>query len=87
MTRPVRITLLTQPACGLCGHAKKVLDRLGREYPLTVTELDLTMPDGQALAARAGVVFAPGVLIDDEPFSFGRLSERRLRRALDQRRP
>ena len=87
MTRPVRITLLTQPACGLCGQAKKVLDRVGREYPLTVTELDLTTPDGQALAARAGVVFAPGVLVDGEPFSFGRLSERRLRRTLDQRRP
>jgi len=87
VTRPVRITLLTQPSCGLCGHAKQVLDRLGRDYLLTVTELDLTSPDGQALAARAGVVFDHGVLIDGEPFSFGRLSERRLRRALEHRRP
>lgn len=86
MTDPAQITLLTQPACGMCGQAKQVLDRLGRDYPLTVTEVDLTTPDGQALAARAGVVFAPGVLIDGEPFSFGRLSERRLRRALDHRR-
>ena len=87
MTDPAQITLLTQPACAMCGQAKQVLDRLGRDYPLTVTELDLTTPDGQALAARAGVVFAPGVLIDGEPFSFGRLSERRLRRTLDRRRP
>ena len=87
MTRPVQITLLTQPSCGLCGQAKQVLDRVGRDYPLAVTEHDLTTPDGQALAARAGVVFAPGVLVDGEPFSFGRLSERKLRRTLDHRRP
>ncbi len=29
---------------------------------------------------------APGVLIDGEPFSYGRLSERKLRRALEKRR-
>ena len=87
MTRPVQITLLTQPSCGLCAQAKQVLDTLARDYPLTVTELDLTTPDGQALAAQAGVVFAPGVLVDGEPFSFGRLSERKLRRKLDRRRP
>jgi hypothetical protein len=34
------------------------------------------------LAARAGVLFAPGVLLDGRPFGYGRLSERRLRREL-----
>jgi len=28
------------------------------------------------------VLFAPGVLLDGHPFSFGRLSERKLRKAL-----
>jgi hypothetical protein len=32
------------------------------------------------------VLFAPGVLVDGEFFSFGRISERKLRRTLDQRR-
>jgi len=69
----------------MCSHAKTVLHRLEQEYPLSIQELDLTSPDGQQLAARAGVMFAPGLLLDGQPFSFGRVSERKLRRALDRR--
>jgi glutaredoxin len=86
----VRITLLTQPDCTLCEHAKHVLGRIGQDHPLAVTEVDLTSDHGQQLARAAGVLFAPGVLVNDQPFSFGRLSERKLRRTLerdlDQRR-
>lgn len=85
MTRPVEITLLTQAHCTFCDLAKEILDRLGRDYPLQVRELDLTSPEGKRLAATAGVLFAPGVLLDGEAFSYGRLSERKLRRTLDRR--
>ncbi|MFI5615460.1 glutaredoxin family protein [Amycolatopsis sp. NPDC051903] len=81
-TGPVEITLLTQDDCGFCDHAKQVLERLAQDFPLQVTEIYLSTEDGQRLAARAGVLFAPGVLVDGEPFSFGRLSERKLRRTL-----
>lgn len=76
------ITLLTQPDCGLCEHAKTVLANVARDLPITVKEVDLASADGQQLAAGAWVLFAPGVLIDGTPFAYGRLSERRLRRAL-----
>lgn len=76
------ITLLIQADCGLCEHAKTVLARIGRDMPVTVEEVDLGCPEGQALAEGGWVLFAPGVLIDGQPFSHGRLSERRLRRAL-----
>ncbi|MBV6761432.1 glutaredoxin family protein [Rhodococcus opacus] len=85
MNDPVEITLLTAPDCGFCDHAKQVLGRLGRQYRLQVIEIDLTSEAGNALAADSGVMFAPGVLVAGEPFSFGRLSERKLRRALDRR--
>jgi hypothetical protein len=62
------------------------LSRVGAAYPLRITEIDLAGEEGPRLAARAGVLFAPGVLVDGEFFSFGRISERRLRRTLDQRR-
>ncbi len=81
----VAITLLTQPDCGFCDHAKQVLGRVNADVALDVTEIDLGTPTGQRLAKEAGVLFAPGVLIEGRPFSFGRLSERRLRRALRQR--
>ena len=80
----VAIPLLTQQDCGFCDHAKQVLTRVDKDIPLHVTEVDLATPAGQQLAREAGVLVAPGVLVDGRPFSFGRLSERRLRRALRQ---
>lgn len=85
MTTRVEITLLTQTSCTLCELAKGILARLGDEYPLSVTEVDLRSDEGRRLAADAGVLFAPGVLVDGHPFSYGRLSERKLRRLLDRR--
>jgi glutaredoxin len=82
MTTPHAITLLTQSDCTLCEHAKEVLAKVGADHPLTVTEVDLGSDEGRRLAVEAGVFFAPGVLLDNRPFGFGRLSERRLRRAL-----
>jgi hypothetical protein len=69
----------------MCELAKEILARLGNEYPLSVTEVDLRTEEGRRLAAEAGVLFAPGVLVGGHPFSYGRLSERKLRRALDRR--
>ena len=85
MTAPVQITLLTQTSCGMCQLAKEILARLGDEYPLLVTEVDLRSDEGRRLAGDAGVLFAPGVFVDGQPFSYGRLSERKLRRLLDRR--
>ncbi len=79
------VTLLTQPDCALCEHAKQVLARIGAEHPLRVEEIALDSPRGQALAAMAGVMYAPGILLDGQPYAFGRLSERALRRDLSRR--
>lgn len=84
MSHPVEITLLTQSCCAFCDHAKEVLSRVGQDYPLRITEIDLASEEGQLLAARASVLFAPGVLVEGESFSFGRLSERKLRRTLNK---
>lgn len=83
--RPVSITLLTESDCRLCDHAKEVLGRVAEEYSLLVDEVPLASDHGRELATRAGVMFAPGVLVDGAPFSFGRLSERKLRKTLAAR--
>jgi glutaredoxin len=77
-----RITLLTQPDCAFCGHAKEVIARVGEDYPLSVAEVDLGTEEGRRLATSGGVLFAPGVLVNDQPFGYGRLSERRLRKEI-----
>lgn len=78
------VTLLTQSNCGLCEQAKEVLDRLAAEFPLVVEVVDLTSDRGRQLAQGSGMAFPPGVLLDGRPFSYGRLSERKLRRELER---
>lgn len=79
------ITLLTQADCDYCEHAKRVLDGISADHDIRVTEIDLDSETGRRLARQAQVLFAPGILLDGEPFGHGRLSERKLRRTLLRR--
>lgn len=78
----IKVTLLTKADCGLCEQAKAVLARVAADTPLDIETLDLASDRGRALAQRSGMAFPPGVLLDGKPFSYGRLSERSLRRAV-----
>jgi len=81
-----RITLLTRSDCDLCEQAKTTLTRLRNELgDVTVELVDVDTVDGRRLAGEAGMVFPPGLLLDGQAFSYGRLSERKLRRALAAR--
>lgn len=74
--------LLTKEECRYCEQAKEVLARLAPELGLRVRELALDSEEGRRLVAGSGALFPPVVILDGEPFSYGRLSERRLRKAL-----
>ena len=78
----IDVTLLTTENCGLCDQAKEVLGRLSAEFPLRVQVIDVASGEGRAIAERALMAFPPAVLIEDQPFSYGRLSERKLRKTL-----
>jgi len=82
---PVEVVLLTQDDCAFCEQGKQVLDRLAREFPLAVVTRDLASKEGRALAERGGMMFPPGLFVDGQPFSSGRVSERKLRRELQRR--
>lgn len=81
----MEIVLLTQESCAFCDQAKEILDRLAAQYDVSVSTVDLGTPEGQRLAEQGGVMFPPGILIDGEAFSFGRPSERKLRREIERR--
>jgi glutaredoxin len=83
--RMTRVTLLTQADCTYCDHAKDVLARVSSEHPLTVEEIWLETAEGRELAVRHGVLFAPGILLDGQPFGYGRLAEKKLRKELARR--
>lgn len=76
------VVLLTKEDCHFCEQAKEVLVRLREERELSVREVRLDSEEGRSLAAQAGAPFPPVVFLDGEPFSYGRLSERQLRKRL-----
>lgn len=76
------VVLLTKSACHFCEQAKDVLGRLRGEYDLRVREVALESEEGRTLALMSAAPFPPVVFVDGEPFSYGRLSERKLRKAL-----
>jgi hypothetical protein len=80
----VRVSLLTAAHCHLCEQAKEVLDRVGANYDIEVETLSADSEQGQALMLEHLIAFPPGVLLDGKAFSYGRLSERKLRRELDR---
>ncbi len=80
----VSITVLTQPACAYCDQAKEILARLACNYAFEYGEIGLQTEEGRELAIKNGVMFAPGILIEGKLFSFGRLSEKKLKSKLDQ---
>ena len=75
----VDITLLTQPSCHFCDQAKAILSRLAMGFAINVHEVELSTEEGRNLAIQHGVMFAPGILLDGKLFSYGRLSEKKLR--------
>jgi len=82
---PFLVELITSPGCHYCEYAREVLERVGAEVPLQVTEVDLDSPAGQAALARWRVPFPPIVVMEGALFGYGRISERKLRQALAAR--
>ena len=76
------VVLLTKEDCHFCEQAKDVLARLRGEYDLRVREVALESDEGQSLALESAAPFPPVVLLNGATFSYGRLSERKLRKAL-----
>lgn len=76
------LLLLTKEDCSLCDDAKEVLERLRPLYDLELQSISLESEEGRQLALTSGAAFPPVVFVNGELFSYGRLSERRLRRAL-----
>lgn len=81
----MEVILITQDECAFCDRAKEILARLSSEYPLSVVSMDLNSGEGQILAERGGILFPPGIFLDRQAFSYGRPSERKLRRELERR--
>jgi hypothetical protein len=77
------LVLLAAPNCHLCDHARQVLDALAAERGIAWREEKADSSEGRRLASAAPplrpVLFTP----DGHILGYGRLSAKRLRRAMD----
>ena len=83
--RPV--TLITAVDCHLCEHAREVLASIAGQIALSVTEVPWDSDDGRSLVSRDGVAFPPAVYVDGSLAGYGRISERALRKRLNEPAP
>jgi hypothetical protein len=58
--------------------SKEIFEELTNEYPLSVEVIELNTPEGEKLASNSGFLFPPGILFDQEPFSYGRPSKKKI---------
>ena len=79
---PIEVMLVTSAGCHFCREADQLLEKLRHRFPLRVERIDLTDSKGAAVARRFRVPFPPVLLIDGEYHGHGRISERKLTRAL-----
>jgi len=80
----IEMALLTASGCRFCEHAKDILNRLADDYPLRWHEADITSPTGASIVAEYRVPYPPVLLIDGRFHTYGRVSEKKLRRDLER---
>jgi hypothetical protein len=79
-----RLKLYGKVDCCLCDRAKEIIERLQRDYPLVVEQVDITA-DPEIFERYKEII--PVVVVDDrETFSL-KISEYRLRRILSSLAP
>jgi hypothetical protein len=78
------VIVVTSSGCHLCELAREVVAGMADEFALEVTVVELRSPEGQRLASSHRMPFPPLVLIDGVAHGHGRISEKRLRRTLEQ---
>lgn len=83
----IRITLVTAPGCHFCEHARHTLDSLAANYPLSVEEVPMASEEGRAIVVKHRIPFPPVLLVDGDLFGHGRISRRRLEKALGEIAP
>lgn len=76
---PPLLTLYTRPGCCLCDKACELIEKVGRDVPLTLEQVDIT---GDAELERLWGEKIPVVALDGQVAIVSRVSEFWLRRIL-----
>lgn len=75
--------MLTAPGCHWCEDARRLLERLSREFDLRTTFRIVDSEADRALMLDNGALFPPAIFVDGTFVQYGRPSEKRIRAALE----
>jgi len=81
---PISITFVTSSGCHFCSDARALLDELDSRFTLDISEIDLASAKGMGIVRRWRVPFPPVVLIEGRYHAHGRISARKLTKALTE---
>ena len=81
----IKVTLIRPEGCQHCVAVKQTLENLKSDYPdLVVEEIDMTSPEGMELVQKYNIMSSPGILVNDEFFTFGGATEEQLREKFEE---
>ncbi|MEK6942250.1 MAG: thioredoxin family protein [archaeon] len=76
----VKVLVLSTPGCAPCAAAKKMLERIAKETPIEIKEINaMGRPD---LLEKYKFMAMPGIIIDGKLEFFGMPNEKELRERL-----
>ncbi len=79
----IDVVLVTAPRCHFCDDAGHLLADLAERYQIDVRTIPLTGEEGSELARRFRVPFPPILMVGGRFFGHGRISRRKLIKALE----
>lgn len=82
--RTVEVVLVTSPGCHYCDDAKGLLADLAVVHSFSVREVELSSLEGVDIATRFRVPFPPVLIVGGEYLGHGRISRRKLTKALEE---
>ena len=68
----IKVTLIRPDGCAHCKAVKETLEEMKSEYSdILIEDIDMVTPQGQEMVKKYGILSSPGILINDEFFTFG----------------
>jgi glutaredoxin len=81
----IKVTLIRPDGCTHCVAVKETLEKMKSDYPdITIEEIDMVTPKGQEMVKKYGILSSPGILINDEFFTFGGATEEQFREKFEE---
>lgn len=79
----IKVTLISLQGCTHCNLAKVILNKLKKEFPLKIEEINATTAKGQKLIQKHGILSSPGILVNDAFFAMGGATEAQFRKKFE----